>query len=1072
MEHLALEIFDLGTGSTGSQYAFLESNASISITDTSELFADGDVWSHSFTLDAAANAHILGSAAEIHGSRLHDQLHKRRARLWVEGLPLYLGYLKLDSDAEVDEDGNIDVKFESGQKTFEDMLDGVNARDVPMLADHLLGVALWRERLPKVRIAYHIAAVCDNDQKSKQISGVQKYDQYGNKNGVEDETLDVDLSQYTQRLATRWPKLVVHQGTFSKATGGTVTINHADTINTDFAYDDDAPNAHPYCNVNIAYQKHDGEGNSIRGYTVHRARDVSNFGGSSTNPSIDRGVAWPNTAPCFYVMYWLRALMTKLGIYIEENQMQGVEDLRRLFLMNTLCAYDEPDTAPTGTDKLTGFDLKYKTVFVADDEGNIGGAIIADETVTKTSGGSSHSDGLLAPKDFEMKISKIEVTEKETPYGHLAYATSDCFPNKDAKDIITALEEGFGVRLLFDSDFRRVRIVLLRNIFRNKSVQTLACDITGLTKTENNVRGFLMTYGNSEDTQFSMPMFDKMLPKHQSWDNTDSEVQGNGISYDTAMQQASSQNKELYYASRYKLTKESYGDLINEASGFNKKLYYTENNGNAWAYKADSDATRYKDARPSLVEVAGFMDAVDGDCTGADDTFKTAQPNFTPLIMNDVNQQNYQSTARRQVTAANEQQQFAAFVGEDMKQSSEDYPSGYYGITDKSSSSYNSGTFGGQGRSVDDDGWEGNFKVSGDIAFSPMTKNGVYPPDGSTPSWNWSINMQVYLFETLKMELLDAFEANDDGVAPIETHDWGLTLGIMRGSGSDAYVQAFEDPDDKEDNETWELMPGKSATAHPDICDSYGREFSYTGSTTVNSNSQAIDELQKLFPDSNAPFNNSEGYITSVWVATLVTGFGGRNTKVLFVCGRSNGTMISSIEMQAYADSFNGHGKDELLGLDSRNLIVKVGATDEDGETLVNLCRLAYGSSTQQITLDNGIDSRVGRFSLKLRSEKPNPDFDAMLPENETTNRRYLPITYDNLRGRGLSDQFYKEYSYFIRNARIAKMKVRMELAQLLSIDKTKQVKVGDVQGFIRKMEYTVSNDSGLGEVTMEIMYI
>lgn len=52
------------------------------------------------------------------------------------------------------------------------------------------------------------------------------------------------------------------------------------------------------------------------------------------------------------------------------------------------------------------------------------------------------------------------------------------------------------------------------------------------------------------------------------------------------------------------------------------------------------------------------------------------------------------------------------------------------------------------------------------------------------------------------------------------------------------------------------------------------------------------------------------------------------------------------------------------------------------------------------------------------------------------------------------------------------KRTVRMTLAQLLTIDKTKRVRVGDVTGFIRKVQYSVSNQSGLGTVTMEIMYI
>ena len=57
-------------------------------------------------------------------------------------------------------------------------------------------------------------------------------------------------------------------------------------------------------------------------------------------------------------------------------------------------------------------------------------------------------------------------------------------------------------------------------------------------------------------------------------------------------------------------------------------------------------------------------------------------------------------------------------------------------------------------------------------------------------------------------------------------------------------------------------------------------------------------------------------------------------------------------------------------------------------------------------------------------------------------------------------------------NARIANRTVRMTLAQLLSIDKTKRVAVGDIMGFIKKMQFEVNNKTGLGLVKMEILYI
>ena len=104
------------------------------------------MWSHSFTLNTHANAHIFGTAGEIHGSRLHEQINKRRARLWVEGLPLFLGYLKLDDEADVDENGDVDVTFESGQKTFEEMIEGAKANQVPMMSDVQFGYALERRR--------------------------------------------------------------------------------------------------------------------------------------------------------------------------------------------------------------------------------------------------------------------------------------------------------------------------------------------------------------------------------------------------------------------------------------------------------------------------------------------------------------------------------------------------------------------------------------------------------------------------------------------------------------------------------------------------------------------------------------------------------------------------------------------------------------------------------------------------------------------------------------------------------------------------------------------------------------
>lgn len=157
MEHLALEVFNIGDNSA-SQYAVLPKDASITITETSEVFESGGIWSYSLPLNVTANAHIFGTSGDLHGSRLHEQINKRKARLWVDGLPLYIGYLMLSAEAEVDADGNVDVSFEGGQKTFEDMIEGAKANQVPMMDDVPIGMALWRKRWTRFMVRLQASA--------------------------------------------------------------------------------------------------------------------------------------------------------------------------------------------------------------------------------------------------------------------------------------------------------------------------------------------------------------------------------------------------------------------------------------------------------------------------------------------------------------------------------------------------------------------------------------------------------------------------------------------------------------------------------------------------------------------------------------------------------------------------------------------------------------------------------------------------------------------------------------------------------------------------------------------------
>jgi hypothetical protein len=1061
MEHLALEIFDLTAGSNGeygSKYAFLPKNTSITITDTSELFAQGDVWSHSFTLNVRANVHIFGTAGDMHGARLHEQINRRRVRLWAEGLPLYLGYLTLGDEAEVDEEGNVDVGFESGQKTFDEMIEGAKANQVPMMGDVEIGMALWRKRWTRFSVKLEASTTIGIGEVERTISGPVTRD------GSDRFTFQYD-GEVDGNSVQEYPRMVFPKGSFTDRETNQAWSENC--LNTDNSYTEDANGVptHPYCNIGLCYQRYDYKKTDKDG-NVTPAYDEE--------PEAQRGYEYMppnrvNSAPCFYVIYWIRCLMKHLGIYVEENQMMDVEDLRRLFFVNTKCDYVEPKKLRTadynerfGRYKCSSYIRKLIPEYV-NSEKNVDKeeSGLKGLNIKLTFGGVTvDASGGLSIKVSE--ISKWSADDESkyldnNNYFHRAYATSECFPDADISEVIKAIESGFGIRFLFTDSYRRVRIVLLKNVFRSTDVQDIACNVTSQQKTENPIRGFRMTYGDNKDnTEFFYKGFDDMLPKKKPYFTDDSD-------------------KHDY--SFWDLNAD-YSKIINKVSAFDKTCYVTPNTGDAYGIKVDKDAKRYDQLHPSLFEFAGYMDAEDGDCTGEDNTIDTINVGFVPAIVNDLNMEDERKGVYRQ--------RFALFVDETMRPRRYNYkdpddrdyfsdPSVVYDVDEI----YREGS---PAQSMTNDGivMPGVFAIKSDMyAYDTGLKATLVLQNAMIPiSVDASFDADGHIYEGYHLYLQDNFEPNDTGICPIETHDWGLTLGIMRGSGDDAYVEASYDPDDGEGNNTWDIVPGSNATAHPDTCDNYGNEWDYNGYTRrIITKQDAIVALSEMFPNSNAPFYISGyngGYINRASITHILDNEG--KSHAILIAIQRGSYMIDF--GQDYIPSWIGHSAEEIMTMDKAGykIIIEMDSSQERASTLLELCKRAYDPNytpSADMTIDdNGVGSRYGRFSLKLRAEKLNPFFNPKLPENETTNRRYLKIDDENLQQRGLCDQFYKEYSYWIRNARIANMTVEMTLAQLLAIDKTKKVRINDITGFIRKMQYSVNNETGLGMVAMEIMYI
>ena len=1034
MEHLALEIFDL-TG-TGSKYANLPEDATITITDTSEIFASGDVWSHSFTLNVHANAHIFGTSGDIHGSRLHEQVNNRRTRLWVDGHALFLGYLKLEDEVEVDENGDVDVTFESGQKTFDGMIEGTSAQEVSV-GDVVIGIALNRKRVTKYNTT--IGSWIDCEFK---MDGLAAYAAKGliPQNVVTDvQTFNISEYSRVTPYVQQWPKFVKSHGTIYDSSGTRLGDSESDYTNVQTPYDA----GHPFCNINICYQlkaNKDGEEVVSRGYTMRLAN------GNKTTDGGDNQTRY-NNSPNFYLLFFIDRLFKDLNIHVEENQAMDIEDLRRVFMLNYGCYYEEiegsdldSESHKTPQGKTERYGQYYIPIVDGDGEQRLlkdwseaskpirkddyAGKILLRNVKVIRRDPNEHPavdhETLLEVGSVEctvnhfgteqvgvlpnFKLDTYEIEDRLKSYSaYLAYATGENYPKVEISDIINAMKAMFGVRFLFSDDYKRVRIVLLRNVLHSAEIQKINCEIVDEDeKVENSIRGFRMTYGKgTEDASFYYKGFNDLFQRaSKTWKDTT--------------------DKHDY--SQWDLNAE-YGNVKHSATAMNKTCYVTPVNGNAYVTKVDEEEDVLF---PSIFEVGGFMDAEDGDCSRAEEEGKTIEEIRTgasPVIMNDVNG-TYASLFSGELKAPTPQ---------DYSYAPEIVTLGRFTTTSRE---YDSWIYANLR----------DYRITGDI--------------------------DAFLGEGFKIRMEDNYAISNGGT-PFDEADPGLQFGIMRSSGADSYILYAPDEEENEStmNDYWEIVPGEGAIDHPDTCDNYGNEWDYDGSFTITP-AEAPAKLAELFPDSDVPFYNSnKGYITGVECFKCRDNEGHPEAVCVLVA-----TSYSNTGTELYWGTIRNWVNYSVSQLQSistagQHFFIEAGSSWERGNTLLQLCKLAYGGETEPMKIDNGVGSRYGRFSLKLRAEKPNPYFDPELPEG-FGNRRYLQIEKLNLRGRGLADQFYKEYSYWIRNARIVKRTVHMELAQLLTIDKTKRVTVGDVTGFINKMQYSVSNKTGLGMVTMEIMYI
>lgn len=164
------------------------------------------------------------------------------------------------------------------------------------------------------------------------------------------------------------------------------------------------------------------------------------------------------SAPCFFVLYVLKKVFSFVDWDILSNELENIEDFKRLIFINTACKYTIDSTSK-----------------------NISGTYVFEPW------GISDK--------FTFTYTGVEWK------GEVCF-TSENLPDISISDFVSSLKNAFGVRMI-NNDNGVVSIVLLRNVFRNTDVRTMnISNIYSITKKHEIKNDIVVRYVTEEGDEF------------------------------------------------------------------------------------------------------------------------------------------------------------------------------------------------------------------------------------------------------------------------------------------------------------------------------------------------------------------------------------------------------------------------------------------------------------------------------------------------------------------------------------------------------------------------------------------
>ena len=524
---------------------YLPANVTINITHNSQIWnAKAGSFSETISLPIEQNLHILGNLASMHGCDVYKLLYGRHFRLFGAGILIFYGVIHLDEEVSIKSNA-VDIELAAANLEWDDLIADLDCRDIPLTYNDIDEITLGKT-VSGNEIAISMS------YRSREVEAYYEDGKWAPSYGLSYECAGQEPVD-----KIKIPDLVILESDFFNVTNPYPTRK--------------------FCNIDICWQKEDSDGNKLREYEV--ASGVRE-----------------NSSPCFYVMYFLECLFKHLGIAVKKNDMLAVHDICRLAFINTACYYE---VGPQLSSEYN-FDLHDYFEFNHKYKSGYGLEKTTYPEYPEDPGSISFHEG-----DEYVLLENIKFyfgANDTKPYR--ALATSKNFPDKDVKSVVSAIMDGFGGRLIYNSVDKTAQIVLLRNILRQTDYTEIPCKIISVYQQQNSKAGFRMRYSATT------------VDKEEDYDDKERDTMYNYTEYNEVIE------------TRYQ-------DIYKTPRIYDNNTYIDPVTGDAFRVKVDKDAKDKKTLYPSWFEVAQFCRVEYGDCSN-EDNVEEVVVDFTPVTMNVV----------------------------------------------------------------------------------------------------------------------------------------------------------------------------------------------------------------------------------------------------------------------------------------------------------------------------------------------------------------------------------------------------------------------------------------------------